>query len=103
MNFRPLLVRDVETGKICIQITLGEWTETRELPDTLATYDARALNLYMQSVVPGMIEILEQKSRAKRKQMNRKVKKCSIGRSKSMDGSPAKILSICPPDQSSDK
>lgn len=67
----PQLVRDADTGLICLMISLGSETIVEPLPDKLATASGLALQEYLQSIVPEMIERLK----AQRQQKLRKFKK----------------------------
>ncbi len=47
-----------ESGKACMQMTLGKHTLIEEMPDRLAGYSAEELQAHFNSVVPGMAKKL---------------------------------------------
>ncbi len=67
MNIVPQLVYDTELKRICIQIKLGSQTATQELPDHLATATKEELQVYLNGVVPEMINGLKAQQKATRK------------------------------------
>jgi len=80
-GYTPKLVMDRDSGKLCVQIAIGPWTATQELPDRLATYSKEQLEEHFDQVVPIMIAgIEEQIERARRKQrrLDRKAKQVPI-------------------------
>lgn len=67
----PQLVKDTETGKICIMIKLGSEYAVHPLPENLAVATGPEIQEYMQGVIPDMVNNL----RAQRQMKLRKLKK----------------------------
>lgn len=64
-----------ETGKVCMQVTLGQWSATQELPEEMAAWDQIKLQTYFNRVVPEMAQELYRL----RRQDNRKRRKKALG------------------------
>ncbi len=67
MNVIPQIVVDTETGKLCIQVKVGSFVATQELPNHLATATKEDLQEYFNGVVPEMIAGLRAQQQAKRR------------------------------------
>ncbi len=72
---RSQLVKDAETGKMCMQVILGEFSAMKELPDQLATYTQDGLKLYFESVVAEMVEGLHEMRNRKKADMRKKAQR----------------------------
>lgn len=70
----PQLVLDTETGKVCIQIKLGNDTATQTLPEHLAAATKEELKAFFDSVVPEMIGGLRARRASKRRTIFKKAK-----------------------------
>jgi hypothetical protein len=89
MNLKPQLVTNQENGKLCIQISDGPWTATKELPDDLDQNDENALRTYLEDMVPRMVQAMAEAKREAQLKMKRKAKQCSNGTTKRLRDSTA--------------
>ena len=81
LGYTPKLVMDRDTGKLCVQISIGPWTVTQELPDRLATYSKEQLEEHLEHVVPIMIAGIEEQielERRKQRRLDRKARQVPI-------------------------
>lgn len=69
------LVKDTETGELCIQVSLGQHTATLPLPADCVNWHHQELQAYMEKVVPDMIESLQQRVRAERRTIFKRAKR----------------------------
>lgn len=77
MKIKPQLVKDITTGKICMQVHLGSHTATLPLPEKLAGATAAELQIFFNEVAPEMIRGLKERQREESKKimkMRRKIK-----------------------------
>lgn len=65
MNLLPRLVIDQETKKLCMQITYAGQTQTKALPDIMATWTISQIEEYVASLVPDMIQELRDERKKK--------------------------------------
>lgn len=65
----PRLVKDTETGQICIQVCLGSYMATLALPERMAGMDGDAIRAYMEEVVPEMLRGLRERRRSESKKL----------------------------------
>jgi len=65
----PRLVKDTETGQICIQVSLGSRTATLPLPEHMAGDDREAIKAFMDEAVPAMLRGLRERQRAEGKKL----------------------------------
>ncbi len=68
----PRLVKDTETNQICLQITLGKHSATIPVPDGFGRWSDQLQLQFIESVVPEMIEGLQQKIRADQRKLRSK-------------------------------
>ncbi len=68
----PRLVKDMETNKICLQITLGLHSATMPVPDGFGAWSDQLQLQFIESVVPEMIEGLQAKVRADQRKLRSK-------------------------------
>ena len=71
---KPSLVIDRDTGKVCMQLRLGSFTATKELPDIMAKWSLSELQEYFDIVVPEMSEELHRMQREEQKKLRKKHK-----------------------------
>lgn len=74
-NFVPRLVRDLDTGKLCIQVLMGTYAATLELPDDIQIKSMEAIKIYMEQVVPEMVEGLLARKKEKRQKLMKDAQK----------------------------
>lgn len=70
----PSLVKDAETGKVCMQCRIGDYTATLPLPEHLAGADEARLQAFFDAVVPEMTEKLQTMARKERRKSRRKAR-----------------------------
>lgn len=79
MSFQTSLVKNTETGKICLCVSHHNNSAIHELPDAMATWDEKQLREYFDEVVKEVTPQLLKMSANDRKKMNRKkVDLCAI-------------------------
>ncbi len=71
MPIQSRLVR-LATGKIGIEVTIGRFTATHELPDNLATASGNKLREYLNGIVPEMVTGLRERERDERRKIAKK-------------------------------
>ena len=74
---RPRLVRDKDTGQVCMQISLGEFEATLPLPEHLAGATPERLQAFFDAVVPEITENLRAMAADDRRKLRRKGSKAS--------------------------
>lgn len=80
MNVIPRLVKDAETGKLCMQISMGMETATLELPHYLQAQDGKpaptdAIKEFMEKWVPKITAELHARRRGRIKLTAKKADK----------------------------
>ena len=76
-GLRPKLVLDKD-GKVCMQITLNEFTVIEPLPEDMAAMDENRLQQHFNKLVPGMAQELWKLRRQKNRKIRKKAK-CVTG------------------------
>ncbi len=74
MNYIPQLVRDTETGKICIQIKTATAIAVHELPDNASSMTEPELYTYIEGIVKDMLDGLSQRKTETRRKIMKKAK-----------------------------
>lgn len=73
----PRLVRNTETGRICLQVSLGQHECNLPLPEEAAGWDKARLEQFMANVVPEItknLQAMAAKDRRKTRERARKAK-----------------------------
>lgn len=73
-DIKPYLVTDRDTGKLCMQLRLGVYTATHELPEQMAGWKFTELQAYFDEVVPDMLAELKRMRRDDLMKLQRKLK-----------------------------
>ena len=68
---KPRLVKNQETGQICMQVSLGQYEATLPLPEHLATATPERLQQFFDAVVPEMTNNLREMARKDRRKMRK--------------------------------
>lgn len=71
----PKLVKDQDTGQICMQVQLGQYTATLPLPEAAAGWSAERLQLFFENVVPEISKNLQDMARKDRRKFRNKARK----------------------------
>lgn len=98
MNLKPKLVLG-ESGKVCMQITLGNYSLTEEIPDRLAQYTMAELQDHFNSIVPAMARKLLSMQRRKERKFRKKVECGNRKPSQRVSAKPSDQLSSAMPSQ----
>jgi hypothetical protein len=72
---KPRLVKNNETGQICMQVALGQYEATLPLPDHLAGATPERLQQFFDAVVPEMTEHLREMAKKDRRKFRAKARK----------------------------
>jgi len=72
MSFQTSLIKDTETGKICLCVTHRANSAIHELPDAMATWDEKQLREYFDEVVKEVAPNLLKMAADDRKKMRRR-------------------------------
>jgi hypothetical protein len=78
-GLRPRLVIDRDTSKVCMQLRLGVFTATQELPEYLAEHNLDELQSYFDTIVPEMTKELYDMRRRHLRKLKRKAAQCGSG------------------------
>ncbi len=71
-NIVPRLVKDKETGKLCMQVSVGGFTATAELPDDIKGWPHDEQEAYFEKIVPEIIGRLQKMRRVDQRKLRRK-------------------------------
>lgn len=72
---KPKLVKNAETGQICMQVSLGQYEATLPLPDHLAGATPERLEQFFNNVVPEITKNLQEMARKDRRKFRNKARK----------------------------
>lgn len=72
---KPRLVKDTETGQVCMQVSLGQYEATLPLPDHLAGASPERLQQFFDAVVPEITANLQNMAAKDRRKWRKKEKK----------------------------
>jgi len=79
MSFQTSLVKDTETGKICLCVSHRNNSAVHELPDAMATWDEKKLREYFDEVVAEVApELLKMAANDRKKMKRKKVDLCVV-------------------------
>ncbi len=69
----PQLVVDKETGKLCMQIRMGVYTATAEIPEDIKSWPALERESFFEKMVPEMVTELHEMRRIDQRKFRRKL------------------------------
>lgn len=79
-DFTSALVKDRQTGEICLQVKLPPYEATLPLPDHLATASEERLKEFGENLIPEMVKNLRIMKIDDERKQRRKLAKIGLGK-----------------------